>query len=319
MPSLKRPLLAFLAATALLLTSCSFGGEETPSQEAIETESAVSSLNSYVDFLNSSFNEVQLLEYDVASYESDSLIYDGSFDPLFSSLFTIDNSDLTYQTFMSPSTELTSFERSDLTDQTQDVFDTLGQIDELCKELDKYVTAQDYKDDNFAESDKLVFNLYTEIDNYYAQHNVFLETIDELFDIYETFEVDFGDPISVGVYNLGNSLDLAEELTDLIGEAYEQSDFSKASEIQLKYIGLANNWELSSGPYTPSFGDDTILTYYEYFYDDLEVNFLPVLKRSLRSLDAENSDQLGSDYFELVDNYNFLVTDFNAFLEITGY
>lgn len=318
----SRALLATLMLTAISLTGCSaindmFGNMTDTSEWTTDTGSddAITVLNRYTDLINSAHEQMQYLDSDVAYFESD---IDSGYDPYFTCTFTLyDRDSLEYDT--TNPTGLEDTEAEDLKTQAAAIFATIDTTEGLCKDLSKYVTAEDYKTDDYAQGKALVTQLYDSIDTYYDEHNTLLETLDGLYDKYSTFVVDPNDPESVAIDNMNKDLDIADEILTLIEDSVTDGTFVKMAEVQAAYDNLETNLTAHSGDNEPDFDSDSYTTDYTDFYNTLEVSFMPTIKRSLRDMESQDSDALSSDYYDVLDGYNSMVDSYNYFLDASSY
>ncbi|OGJ42533.1 hypothetical protein A3J23_00220 [Candidatus Peregrinibacteria bacterium RIFCSPLOWO2_02_FULL_48_14] len=279
---------------------------------------ATSTLNRYTDLINDVYEQIKYLEDDTYYFEAGIADYDTyGYEPYFSCYYEIYDRDALYDATMNP-VGLTVEESADLTAQATAIFAASDNAEGICKELGKYVTAQDYKDDDFAAGLILIDEIYTQTDAYYDLHNALLDKIDTLFDAYNTWEVDISDPTSVGIDNMNKDLDKAEAVLDLVEDAYlEGSMEGKTAELQALYDELS----VSATDHTSNAPDvsDYVIYYYEDFYSLVDGSFLPTTKRALRSLENSDLDALGTDYYDILDTYNLLVDDYNYYLDSSGY
>lgn len=318
----SRSALAALGLSVLLLSGCSVlesfnnsvNNAVDPDNWTSESTSAVASLNRYTDLINSAHEQMQYLDSDVSYFESD--MNDG-IDPYFTCTFELYDRESLEADTTNPS-GIDDTEAQDLIAQATAIFATIDTTTELCKELDKYVTAQDYKTDDYAQGKTLVADLYTHLDTYYDQHDTLLATVDGLYDKYDTWTVDLSDPISVGIDNMDKDLEIADELLTLVEDSVTAGTYEKMTEVQTAYDNLTTAMEAHTGDNAPAI--DSAYTYnYTDFYDTLEVKFLPTIKRALRDMEAQDLDALTTDYYDVLDNYNLMVDSYNYFLESTGY
>lgn len=332
---ITRPLLASFIALALVLTGCgSFFSDvrnEVASELGISSDdyyeyddyvdaydSAVGSLNNYSDLINEAYDEMDYLEYDLFYYTDDIDYYDpGVYEPTFSCLFEMYSYDWLKDATSSPSYELTEEERQWMITKADEIFTVVDSTKSLCRDLDRYVSSQDYKDDNFAKSEELITAIYAEMDSYYTLHSEMSQKLDELFDIYENFEVDPNDPISVGIGNMRDDMDLADALFDILDAAYDTESLTQTAELEAAYNALLASAETHSAD--PGIWDEYTLDYYEYFYTDLQDDFLPAAKVAMRAYNDGNWNDLDYAYWDMSDYYGFLVDDYNTYLDMAGY
>ncbi len=317
----SRALLATLMLAALSFTGCSsitdmFSDFTDTSSEwtSEDSGSAISTLNRYTDLINGVHEQMLILDSDTAYFESD---IDSEYEPYFTCTFNIyDRAGLESDT-MNP-IDLEGSEGDDLIAQATAIFATVDEAAVLCKDLAKYVTAQDYYTDDFAKGITLVADLYDTIDTYYDQHGKMLDTLDTLYTKYDTFTVDSSDPTSVGIDNMNKDLDMADAILTLIEDSAYEGTFDVTAELQSSYETLEASLAAHSGDNTP----DMDMTYaYDYtdFYNTMDVTFLPTVKRSIRDMESQDLDALTTDYYDVLDGYNSMVDSYNYFLDATGY
>ncbi|MFT7183756.1 MAG: hypothetical protein ACI9QC_000078 [Oceanicoccus sp.] len=341
---LSRYLIASFLAFTLLLTSCgSFVSElrgEIESQLGMDSDydddyydddyydddsydsttydSSVGSLNEYSDLINDVYDTMDYLEYDLFYYTEYIEYYDpGVYEPSFSCLFELYSYDWLIVSTANPSYELTEIERQDLIAQATAIFASAESTKETCRALDRYVSSQDYKDDAFAQSAVLVSQLYADMDAYYTLHDQMVDTLETLYDIYENWVVNPSDPTSVGIGNMKEDMDVAEAIIDIVADAYLTENFNQTAALETLYNELAALTEAHSPD--PGIYDAYVLDWYNYFYSDLEDKFLPATKRSLRALQSGNLNDLELAYWDITDHYDFIIDDYNTYLETAGY
>jgi len=282
----------------------------------MEAVSATDSLNAYVDFLNAGNDQMSMLKNDVYYYfESDMNDYSnlGS-EPSFSCAFSIyDYANLKNQV-LDPQ-GLTPKETMQLTSAVQDMITTIDSTEKLCKELSIYVTAQDYKEDDFAQGQTMITEIYANIETYYLYHEELLTYTDELFDIYDTWVPDPTDPSSVGLGYISDDLDFAETVFNVMEDSYSSSSFDKLAELQASYQNLDSNVSTHIDANAPAITDPYVLEQYNTFYDQMTITFLPTAKRSLRNFTDQNLEALYTDYYDILASYNSLVDDYNYYLD----
>ena len=328
----KYPFAIFFLLSSLLLSGCEklwewpFGGSDDASYDydtsyddywSTSPTNATGSLNRYTDLINDVHAQIKYLEDDTYYFETAIPDYEAyGYEPYFTCYYDLYDRDALYNDTMNP-VGLTAEESADLSAQAATIFTTSDEAQSLCKELGKHVTAQDYKDDNFAAALVLVEEIYAQIDAYYDLHNALLDDIDTLFDSYNTWVVDPSDPISVGIDNMNKDLEIAEKILDFIEAAYmEETMDGKSAELQTLYDEFAASASEHSGS-APEL-DEYISYYYEDFYTLIDESYLPTTKRTLRSLDSGDVDSLGIDYYDVLGTYNMLVDDYNYYLDTSG-
>lgn len=320
MQNTKRSLLV-LGALFLVLSGCSsitstfenWGSSDTSVGSDV---SATDSLNRYTDLINEAQDQVSYLDDSVQYAEYDLTNYDEAYGVSFTCSFDIYNRDALYTDTMNPM-GLEDTEAQELTAQATIIFNSLDQLDGLCKDLHKYVAAQEYKTD-LEKGKTLVANLYTAIDTYYAAHDIVLDKVDSLYDKYNTWTVDPSDPISVSIDNMNKDLDQAELILDLVEDAYVNENYTRAAELQGLYDTLNTQVAGHTGDNKPAV--DSAYTYnLDTFYDDLELNFLPNAMVAQKAITDQNSDDLYTAYSNVLDYYNYMIDDYNYFLDATGY
>ncbi len=332
---MKKILLSSLLLSTLLLSACNklwewpFSDKETEvSVQEGSTDSsyysytapydAMSTLNRYTDLFNAVQTEASYLDDSIGYFESGIEDYkDYEIEPYFDCYFELYDRDALYNDTMNP-VGLTQEETENIKPQAERIFYMVDETEALCNELTKYVIAQDYKDDDFMLGLDLAGQINGYIEALYSTSGELGDDLDALSAIYDTWTVDFTDPISVGRDNMSKDLDQAKLIYDLVEEAYV-SDVTegKAEELQALYDLLtdAASEHLAATPDAESY-----VTYnYDDFYDVMDQNFLPTVKRTLRSLEAGDLDALASDYSDLLDYYNLLISDYNYYLDASGY
>jgi hypothetical protein len=333
---LSRYFIASFLALSLVLTACGSFVDEVKNELGIASnyddyaydseynyddysyDSAVGSLNNYSDLINDVYDEMDYLEYDLFYYVDDIDYYDpGVYEPTFSCLFELYSYDWLKESTNSPSYELTDVERQSLIAQADAIFASADSTKETCRELDRYVSSQDYKDDNFAQSTILTDSLYAEMDAYYVLHDQMVDTLEALYDIYENFVVDPNDPESVAIGNMKDDMDIADAFIDIVDDAYATESFDRLSDIEAQYNELLAAAEVHS--VDPGIFDTYVLDWYNYFYTDLQDDFLPAAKRSLRAFENGSWSELDSAYWDLIDYYGFMIDDYNTYLDTAGY
>lgn len=321
---LSSPVLkGFVFLSLLSLTGCNFINDiadniSGDSDVSYSDTGAITSLNRYIDLVNTARDEVDYLEYDLSYLESDiNYYYDpGVYEASFSCMFDYEAYDATlhYDT-MNPS-GLTSTESADLVAKATAVYDVLDELKSLCTDLAKHVTARDYKDDDFAYVNATIDQMYTLMDDYYTKHNELLDTVDALFDVYDTWEVDMSDPVSVGIDNMDKDLELADELLTMIEDNYYAGTSEGVSaQMQTVYDEL----EAAIAAHQDIETSDYVSYYYSDFYSQLDTTYLPTIKRAMRDFDAADFDAIGYDYDDTLYSYNYLVDDYNYYLDVSGY
>lgn len=319
-----RLLTGLVLTSALLLTSCgsfmdglkqNLSGESDYAYD--NAYSATDSLNRYIDLLNAGHDNVSWFEDDLYYLEDDISYYSpGSYEPTFYCYFDVDSYDTTLEYDVMNPVGLTSAETENLVPQAQAVYTTLDSLKTLCGDVAKHVTAQDYKDDDFAALYAKMDEAYVLIDTYYTQHNDLLDDVDSYFETYDTWEVDPSDPVSVGLDNMDKDIEEAEAILDLVEvNYYAGTTEGVAAELQDMYDALsdasANHSSYDTGEY--------MAYYYESFYTELDQNYLPIVKRAIRNFEAADIDSVGYDYSDLLDSYNYLVDDYNYYLDASAY
>ena len=277
--------------------------------------SATEALNSYIDLINDGYDQVSYVDDNLYYYLDDLewYSYDPSYDYYFSCYFSLwDKENLFYSAQNPSTTELTDAEKASLVAAADEAIEHLESVEELCYDLDKYVTAQDYKDDNFAESDDISLRLGLAIDDYYDAHDTLLDLVEELFAAYDTWEVDPNDPVSVAQGYMRDSLAAADAALDLVEVAYEADDLSNVDEVQAAYDELSGMLETHQAQ-SAAIGD--LNYYYDSYYNSLDSSFLPVLKRTIRSMQNGDLEQFYYDYDDLIYEYNWMIDDYNYFLD----
>jgi hypothetical protein len=317
----SRTLLASLALSALVFTGCSSVTDmfsQSSDTGSIDSESVISGLNNYTDLINGVHEQMQILDSDTVYFESDMNDYANiTYEPTFTCNFNLaDRASL--EAYTANPSGLEDAESQDLIAQASAIFATVDKTTELCKDLSKYVTAQNFKTDDFAQGQTLVADLYTNIDAYYEEHNKMLETLDTLYDKYDTFTVDETDPNSVGIDNMNKDLDMADAMLTMIEDSVSAGTFDASSELQDYYDSLSGTLIEHSGDNGPTI-DSAYSADYIDFYNTLEVTFLPTVERSIRDMDNQDSDSLTNDYYDVLDGYNSMVDSYNYFLDASGY
>lgn len=341
---MKKILPAFLSLfllSSLLLSGCEslwewpFGGDK--SDQAAEINAAVdesfaglfdetstaptdgmSSLERYTNLLNAVNDSISYLYTDTAYFETSIQDYkDYGWEPYFSCSFEIYDREALYNDTMNP-VGLTDEEVATLKPEAEAIFASADNAQGLCEDLAKYVTAGDYKDDDFAQAMTLVEQIYAEFDTYSAVYNQLSDDIDLMSENYNTWVVDPNDPASVGQDNMDKDSDKAGAIVDLLGTAYiAGASETEIAELQALYDELvattATNSELSPGT------DENLIYYYDDFYSVLDLSFLPTVKSALRSIKAADDESLSSDYTDTVDYYNTLIDDYNYYNDSNSY
>lgn len=327
-----KPSLILLGALFLVLSGCSAitdtfenWGSSGDDYEYDDTsweyddgsmQTATDSLNRYTDLVNDAQDQVDYLDSSVQYADYDLNNYDEAYGVSFSCSFDLYDRDALYTDTMNP-VGLEDAEAQDLVAQATLIFNTLDQLDLLCKDLHKYVAAQEYKAD-LEKGKGLVASLYTSIDTYYDAHDVVLDKVDALYDKYNTWTVDPTDPISVSIDNMNKDLDQAELILDLVEDAYTNENYTRGTELQGLYDTMVSQIASHSGSNMPAI--DSYYTYnIETFYDDAELNFLPNASVAQKAIVAQDSDSLYTAYSNVLDYYNFMIDDYNYFLDSTGY
>ncbi len=309
-----------IALVALLtLSSCSFYKDVVTEIEGGSGDeyAATDSLNRYIDLLNTAHDNMDYFEDSLISLESDLSYYDAaSYVSYFYCSFDYDAYDTTLQYDVLNPSGLSSEESSSLVSQSEEIYKQLEAGDALCAEMTKHLTAEDYKADNFAWLTTKIEEGYAIVDAYYAIHNSMLDEVEGYFDTYSTWEVDLSDPVSVGIDNMDKDITAAEEILDLIEANYStDTTAGVADQLQPLYDAL-----ITSASEHSSYDVGTDMSYYySTFYDELDQNFLPVVKRAIRNFEAADLDSVGWDYSDVLDSYNFLVDDYNYYLDYSGY
>lgn len=318
----SRVLLASFVLSALVFTGCSsvtdMFSKVTDTGSSSTDTGVITSLNRYTDLVNGAHEQMQSLDSDVSYFEGDMNDYSSlTYEPTFTCSFNItDRASLEADT--SNPSGLEDAESQDLVAQSTAIFATVDKTTSLCKDLSKYVTAQNYKTDDFAQGKTLVADLYTNIDEYYTEHNKMLDTLKALYDKYDTFTVDATDPNSVGIDNMNKDLDMADAMLTMVEDSVSAGTFDKATELQDYYDSLSGTLAAHSGDNAPAI-DSAYSSDYTDFYNTLEVTFLPTVERSIRDMNNEDATSLSSDYYDVLDGYNSMVDSYNYFLDASGY
>ncbi len=321
---MKKPsylVIGLLGAFALFSTGCNSANEILENWGSGETSStsddAVYTLNAYTDLINNGQDAVSALDNAVQNAEYDMTYYDEAYGVTFSCSFNVYNRDALYTETMDP-LGLEDSEASELKEQATAIFTAFDQLDTLCKDLHKYVAAQEYKTDNFAKGTDLVKQLYTAMDNYYAAHDVVLDKVDALFDKYSTWEVDPSDPTSVAIDNMDKDLDQASDILDMVEAAYTNSDFTKGTELQTLMTTLTTTVASHSGSAAPSVPSE-YKAQFDAFYNDMDLNFSTAGTVAIRAMNEKNIDDLWTAYSNMLSSYNSMIDTYNSFLDVTGY
>ena len=323
----SRLLKGTVLASLLLLSSCTFLDElksnlsGDDSADVTYTDdygySATDSLNRYIDLLNAGHDNVSSLEDSLYYLEDDISYYDpGVYEPSFYCYFDYNSYDATLVSDVENPTGLSAEETSSFSTQATAIVSTLDQLKTLCESINRHVTAQDYKDDDFVALYAQMDEAYDLMDSYYTAHNTLLEEVNAAFDTYDTWEVDLSDPISVGIDNMDKDLDKADEILTMIDDNYYAGTTEGVSaQIQALYDALLAVATEHSVLET----NDSVSYYYNDFYTELDQTFLPTVKRAMRNFDAADLDSVDTDYSDMLDSYNFLVDDYNYYLDYSGY
>jgi hypothetical protein len=323
----SKALLTLLTLGTLTLSACSmddlgFSFDDIDfdfdSNSEESTSGIISSLNPYIDFLNDASYEVDYIESDLYYYDQDVADYEEyGFDPIFSCLYVSPEEydyDL-YSKLQNPSTLLPEEDRSNLTASANQLIQILETIEEGCEDLDIYISSQNYLDDNFAAGNLFANGLNSEIQNYYTQHNFLTEHLDELYELYEEpYVVDESDPNDVAFGNMKVDIELADDIHEFIGEAYENTDFSEKETLTEMYNELVSNVKNNTAN-IPEMTEPIYESYYEDFYHELETEFLPTLVRAQRNFNADTLFDLSSDYSEMINSYNWMIEYYNWYLD----
>lgn len=321
-------LVAFLAVFTLMLSGCdsitqtlfSWGpDDETEYDYDYEYDaelSATDTLNSYTDLINEAQTQISYLEDSVSYADYDLTNYDPSYGVSFTCYFEIYDREALYEATMNP-VGLEDAEAEELKAQAVLIFNTIDEIDTLCKDLHKYVAAQEYKSD-ITKGQTLVQSLYDAMDIYYDAHDMVLEKVDTLYDKYSTWEVDPNDPLSVGIDNMNKDLEQAELILDLVEDAYVNEVYTRGTELQGLYDALSAQVASHTGTNMPAI--DSMYSYnIETFYDDMELTFLPNTQVAIRAINEQNADDIYTAYYNILDYYNYMIDSYNYFLDSTGY
>ncbi|MEK9159623.1 MAG: hypothetical protein AAB383_02735 [Patescibacteria group bacterium] len=311
-------------ASLLLLSSCTFLDELKSNLSGEETEvyddysfSASDSLNRYIDLLNAGHDNVSSLEDSLYYLEDDILYYDpGVYEPTFYCYFDYESYDTTLAYDVENPVGLTTEEISNLGAQGTGILSTLSQLKTLCEDINRHVTAQDYKDDDFVALYAKMDEAYLLIDSYYTAHNELLEDVDEAFSVYSSWEVDPSDPISVGIDNMDKDMDKADEILDVIDtNLIAGTTDGVAAQVQTLYDAL----QLTVTEHASYEPGESVSYYYDTFYTEIDQTFLPIVKRSIRNFEAADLTSVDWDYSDLLDSYNYMVDDYNYYLDYSGY
>lgn len=321
---MKKPsylLIGLLSAFALFSTSCNSINEVLQNWGSGETDDttnyAVYTLNAYTDLINNAQDAITALDNDVQNAEYDMTNYDANYGVTFTCNFTVEDRDNLYTETMDP-VGLEDSEASELKTQATTIFTTLDSIDGLCKDLHKYVAAQEYKTDNFAKGTSLVKLLYTAIDTYYDAHDAVLKKVDTLFEKYSTWEVDPSDPTSVAIDNMDKDLNQASDILDMVEAAYTNTDYTKVTEIQTLLDALNTAVASHSGSSAPAVPSE-YKAQVDAFYNDMDLNFSTAGTVAIRAMNEQNIDDLWTSYSKLLSSYNTMIDTYNSFLDVTGY
>lgn len=310
-----------IALVALLtLSSCSFYkdvvNELEGSTSSGDDYAATDSLNRYIDLLNTAHDNMDYFEDSLISLESDMSYYDSSYGLYFYCSFDYDAYDTTLEYDVTNPSGLTDEESSSLVSQSQEIYEQLEAGDALCTEMTKHITAEDYKADDFAWLTTKIEEGYAVVDAYYDLHNAMLDEVEGYFDNYSTWEVDPSDPVSVGIDNMDKDISAAEDILDMIEENYMgDTTAGVADQLQPLYDALMTS---TTEHMSYDVGSD-MSYYYSTFYDELDQNFLPTVKRAIRNFEAGDLDSISWDYSDVLDSYNYLVDDYNYYLDYSGY
>lgn len=303
----------------LMLSSCSFYNDVVDELDGSSSDdyAATDSLNRYIDLLNTAHDDMDYFEDSLISLESDLSYYEpADYVPYFYCSFSYNTYDTTLEYDVMNPSGLTDEESTSLISQSTSIYEDLEKADALCGEITKHLTAEDYKTDDFAWLTTKIEESYAVVDSYYAIHNSMLDEVEAYFDSYSTWEVDLNDPVSVGIDNMDKDITAAEEILDLIEANYtaETTD-GVAAQVQPLYDAL----EASVAEHASYDTGADMSYYYSTFYDEMDQNYLPIVKRAIRNFEAADLDSIGWDYSDLLDSYNYLVDDYNYYLDYSGY
>lgn len=282
----------------------------------------VTSLNYSVDLANYGLDAVdEYLYYDLADYDQSVIdMQEGTESaPYFTCSFQIPEKDFYYGEALNPSTDFTETERNTLIGKATTYTDTLNAIEENCKALSRYVVAENYKDDDFAQGNELSTTLWEEVESFYDLHNDYVDYIEVLFDAYEDEYYDASDPDSVALKTMDSFLDLADEALDIAetvsdSETPEAEDFSLFSELYSSMIAAHLEATTSNSDM-----DAMLQASYDDFFNSADTVFIPGLEKIMR--DHANQDWVGFadgvgysiwDYNSLVDLYNAAIDTMEA-------
>jgi hypothetical protein len=284
MVSLRRLALVLSLSSLLLLSGCSVlkdafnsltqqsGSSEETASSDPEDLSAVDSLNLYVDLANAAQEQID----DYLTYDMDSI------------------------------------ERNTLIGKGKAYIELLDNIKGQCKELAKYVNAEDFKDDAFARSTELLDAIWANIDEFYVLHDDLIEYIDVLFDKYEDKSFDPNDPIDVALHNMDGVLEKTDGVLDLLEDPQAISD---PNALQLAYEELDGMLAVHAGNEKPALLDAGLQSAYDGFYSSLETQFLPGLKKMVRQYNSQEWDALDESASYAISDYNILVDYYNAVID----
>ncbi|QQR54295.1 hypothetical protein IPG41_03760 [Candidatus Peregrinibacteria bacterium] len=315
MQNVKHKLLS-LGAFFLLLTGCNSITQSIDGWTDSLEISAVESLNSYIDFTNAALDAVEYLDENVQYTESDLVYfedYDDAYEVYFTCSFNLYDREKFYEDTTNPQ-GLEESEAEDLKAQSIAIFAILDTIDTQCKELHKYVAAQEYKID-LEKGYAHIQNLYTEIDKYYDAHDALGEKVETLLEKYETWTVDYSDPTSVAIDNMRKDLKQADSVVDLLADIYETSDYARRAELQSLYDALSTQVSSHSGENLLAADEVDLIT---PFYESMDLNFLPNVSAALIATNAQDSEALYSIYQNSLTYYNEMTEHYNHFLDSMG-
>lgn len=316
--------LAFLGALFLMLSGCntvtdfmdSLKGDDSTEVSDNSNGDATFTLNRYTDLINEAQDQVSYLDDSVQYADYDLTNYDEAYGVYFTCSFDIYDREALYTDTMNP-IGLETTEADDLKAQATIIWTSVDTLDTLCKDLHKYVAAQEYKTD-LQKGKDLVTQLYATIDTYYGAHDIVLDKVDTLFDKYSTWVVDPNDPNSVAIDNMNKDLDVAEQILDLVEDAYVNSNYTRGEELKTLASTLESQMAAHTGTNAPAV--DEYYTYnFDAFYNDMELNFMPNVTVAENAITAQNSDDLYTAYSNVLDYYNYMIDDYNYFLDATGY
>ncbi|HCW32327.1 MAG: hypothetical protein UT55_C0027G0005 [Candidatus Peregrinibacteria bacterium GW2011_GWE2_39_6] len=275
----------------------------------------IGSLNNYIDFMNEAQDQIDgsvtdnLTRYDegvvAEKEEGDGFIF-------FMCTYNIFDEVKLTQLVLNPSNSLEDLERNSLIGKAQAFVDILAAIKSDCNDLAKYVSAEDYKDDQFVKSDELTTRMWANIDQYYALHQDLGDYLDTLFEKYEP-AVDKGDPTSVALDNMNQVLELADKVTDLVEGYSSLTDFS---EVQAGYDQMTTLIADHLGAAQPADLSTILLPTYTSFYNIADTYFMTDLKKTIRDYNSSDLEAVNSDVDSLISSYNSLVDSYNTALDV---